>query len=139
MFPFQLLRCLASGPSGQMSGSGTGASSVGVHFPSALSHPLPGQSLPAPAAVQGTLTAGSTSASAESASALIAHDAASTPAPQWIDSRAQISSDSLVEGFTRIGERTTVKRSVVGRGCVVGKNVKLTGTIVMEGVRIGDK
>lgn len=45
----------------------------------------------------------------------------------------------MVENYTKIGERTTVKRSVVGRGCVIGKNVKLTGAIVMDNVKIGDK
>ncbi|SPO25162.1 related to GCD1 - gamma subunit of the translation initiation factor eIF2B [Ustilago trichophora] len=119
-----LLRCLASGPSGQASSSAPG--STAALPPSALSHPLPLQSLPTPA-ITGSAA---NSQAADSASAQAGHDV--------IDPKAQISSDSLVENFTRVGERTTIKRSVVGRGCLIGKNVKLTGAIVMDGVRIGD-
>lgn len=74
-----------------------------------------------------------------SASASASDAASSAAKAQLIDPKAQISSDSVVESHTRVGERTAIKRSVVGRGCVVGKNVKLTGAIVMDGVRIGDK
>ena len=130
----QLLRCLASGPTAQAGNSTPHAASAATLPPLALSHPLPNQSLPAPptstAAVQAV-----DSASAHSTQDLARGSASAT----WVDPKAQISSDSLVESFTRVGERTTIKRSVVGRGCTIGKNVKLTGTIVMDGVRIGDK
>ncbi|EST05784.1 Bacterial transferase hexapeptide repeat [Kalmanozyma brasiliensis GHG001] len=123
-----LLRCLASGPAGHASASAAGAVGAASLVPSALSHPLPSQSLPAP-----------TTSSTDSTSGQASQDATKGSAPaQWIDSKAQISSDSLVESFTRVGERTAIKRSVIGRGCVIGKNVKLTGAIVMDGVRIGD-
>ncbi|KAL7411937.1 nucleotide-diphospho-sugar transferase [Mrakia frigida] len=59
------------------------------------------------------------------------------PAP-LIDPRAQISADSLVGASTRVGERTSVKKSLVGRHCVIGKNVKLVGCVVMDFVRVGD-
>lgn len=99
---------------------------------SALSHPLPNQSLPAPAV--------SAQAAADSTSSQAPQDAVKgfAVAP-LIDTKSQISSDSLVESYTRVGERTTIKRSVIGRGCSIGKNVKLTGLVVMDGVRIGDK
>ncbi|CBQ70979.1 conserved hypothetical protein [Sporisorium reilianum SRZ2] len=129
-----LLRCLAGGPTGPASSSAPHGASASLLPSSALSHPLPNQSLPAPTTA--TVTA---QAAAESASAQSMQDAAKgSTSAQWIDPKAQISSDSLVESFTRVGERTTIKRSVVGRGCNIGKNVKLTGAIVMDGVRIGD-
>lgn len=59
------------------------------------------------------------------------------PAP-LIDPRAQISADSLVGASTRVGERTSVKKSIIGRHCVIGKNVKLVGCVVMDFVKVGD-
>lgn len=125
----QLLRSLATGTTGQSSNSASHAVTAASLPASTLSHPLPNQSLPPPAIpAQAATDSGS------------AQDAAKASAPaQWIDSKSQISSDSLVETFTRVGERTTIKRSVVGRACAIGKNVKLTGVIVMDGVKIGDK
>ncbi|KAJ1570605.1 hypothetical protein NDA11_001734 [Ustilago hordei] len=131
-----LLRCLASGPAGQVGGMAPGASASAALPASALSHPLPNQSLPASATATAALSMGSAQSAIDSASASTASDAAAKA--QLVDSKAQISSDSFVEGHTRVGERTTIKRSVVGRGCVIGKNVKLIGAIVMDGVRIGD-
>ncbi|PPQ74037.1 hypothetical protein CVT26_006940 [Gymnopilus dilepis] len=49
-----------------------------------------------------------------------------------IDQRAQISVDSLIGESTQIFERTTIKRSVVGRHCVIGKAVKITGSILLD-------
>lgn len=114
-----------------------GASASAALPASALSHPLPNQSLPASATATAALSMGSAQSASDSASASTASDAAAKA--QLVDPKAQISSDSFVEGHTRVGERTTIKRSVVGRGCVIGKNVKLTSAIVMDGVRIGDK
>lgn len=125
----QLLRCLASGPTGHASGSAPGAVPAASLVPSSLSHPLPSQSLSAPAISVSDPTSAQASQDAAKGSA----------SAQLIDSKAQISSDSLVEAFTRVSERTTIKRSVIGRGCAIGRNVKLTGAIVMDGVRIGDK
>ncbi|KAJ9478684.1 Translation initiation factor eIF-2B subunit gamma [Pseudozyma hubeiensis] len=123
-----LLRSLATGTTGQSSNSASHAVTAASLPASALSHPLPNQSLPPPA----------TPAQAATDSGP-AQDATKASAPgQWIDAKSQISSDSLVETFTRVGERTTIKRSVVGRACAIGKNVKLTGVIVMDGVKIGD-
>ncbi|SNX83603.1 related to GCD1 - gamma subunit of the translation initiation factor eIF2B [Melanopsichium pennsylvanicum] len=119
-----LLRCLASSSS---SSSAPAVSAAALVHSSALSHPLPNQTLSAPAASTGSAVANQAAA-----------DSASQGGQDGIDPKAQISSDSLVENFTRVGERTTIKRSVIGRGCVIGKNVKLTGAIVMDGVRIGD-
>lgn len=51
---------------------------------------------------------------------------------------ANVGADSIVAEGTTLGERTNVKRSVVGRGCVIGKRVKLTGCVILDGVSIGD-
>ncbi|KAH8116631.1 UDP-3-O-glucosamine N-acyltransferase [Phellopilus nigrolimitatus] len=55
-----------------------------------------------------------------------AHDTA------LVDMKSNISPDSLVGASTRVGERSTIKRSVVGRHCVIGKNAKLVGCVLME-------
>lgn len=49
-----------------------------------------------------------------------------------IDQRAQISVDSIVGESTQISERTTIKRSVIGRHCIIGKMVKITGSILLD-------
>ncbi len=55
-----------------------------------------------------------------------------------IDAKAQISPDSLVGGATSIAERTTVKRSVIGKHCRVGRNVRIQGCILMDGVVVAE-
>ena len=49
-----------------------------------------------------------------------------------IDQRAQISADSIVGESTQISERTTIKRSVIGRHCTIGKMVKITGSVLLD-------
>ena len=39
---------------------------------------------------------------------------------------------------TSIGEKTTVKNTVLGRNCKIGKNVTLDGAYIWDGVVIGD-
>lgn len=51
---------------------------------------------------------------------------------------ANVGADSLVSISATLGERTNVKRSVVGPNCAIGKRVKLTGSIVMLNVTIED-
>lgn len=55
-----------------------------------------------------------------------------------IDTKSNISTDSLIGDSTRVGERSTIKRSVIGRHCIIGKNVKLVGCILMEHCIVGD-
>jgi NDP-sugar pyrophosphorylase family protein len=55
-----------------------------------------------------------------------------------IDPRAQVSADSLVPHTTRVGERTSIKKSLIGRHCVIGKNVRLSNVIVWDFVNIAD-
>jgi len=40
---------------------------------------------------------------------------------------------------TRIDERTVVKRSVVGRQCVIGRDVKIINSVLMDHVTVPDR
>lgn len=51
---------------------------------------------------------------------------------------AQVSADSQVAASARVGERTSIKKSVVGPHCVIGKNVKISGCVIMDYVEIKD-
>ncbi|KAB5591291.1 UDP-3-O-[3-hydroxymyristoyl] glucosamine N-acyltransferase [Ceratobasidium theobromae] len=46
--------------------------------------------------------------------------------------------DSIVPASATIGERASIKRSVIGEHCRIGKNVKIQGCVVMDHVEIGD-
>ena len=52
--------------------------------------------------------------------------------------RAQVGADSLVGEGTRIDSRCSVKRTIIGRHCTIGRNVKLTNVILMDRVTIQD-
>ncbi|KAG6897400.1 hypothetical protein C0992_001906 [Termitomyces sp. T32_za158] len=61
-----------------------------------------------------------------------------------IDQKAQISSDTIIGGSTQVSERTTIKKSVIGRHCVIGKmakivGAKLEGCILGKNTKIGTK
>jgi translation initiation factor eIF-2B subunit gamma len=47
--------------------------------------------------------------------------------------------DSLVGEGTRVDERCSVKHSVIGAHCQIGKNVKIVNSILMDNVSLGDK
>jgi len=55
-----------------------------------------------------------------------------------IDQKAQISSDTIIGDSTQVSERTTVKRSVIGRHCIIGKMVKIVGCILLDHCVIED-
>jgi translation initiation factor eIF-2B subunit gamma len=55
-----------------------------------------------------------------------------------IDAKSQISSDSMVGSSTKIGERATIKRSVIGRHCVIGKMSRVVGCILLDHCVIGE-
>jgi len=42
----------------------------------------------------------------------------------------------LIGERTTVAERTSVKRSVIGKSCSIGANVKLANCVVMDRVRI---
>jgi NDP-sugar pyrophosphorylase family protein len=47
--------------------------------------------------------------------------------------------DSMVGDGTQVGEKSSIKKSVVGAHCVIGKNVKMVGCVITDHVMIGDK
>lgn len=59
-----------------------------------------------------------------------------TPLPN-----AQVGSDSMVGAGTTSGKKTQIKRSVIGRHCIIGDNCRLNNSVVMDHVRIasGDR
>ncbi|KAK5173474.1 Translation initiation factor eIF-2B subunit gamma [Saxophila tyrrhenica] len=46
--------------------------------------------------------------------------------------------DCLVGENVKLGFRSNVKESVIGAGCEIGKNVRITKSLLMEGVVVGD-
>ncbi len=46
--------------------------------------------------------------------------------------------DTVIASTTKVGERSQIKKSIIGRHCVIGKNVRLTGCIVWDFVNIAD-
>jgi translation initiation factor eIF-2B subunit gamma len=57
---------------------------------------------------------------------------------EGIDAKAAISPDSLIGTSTRVGERTTIKKSIIGAHCVIGKMARITGSIVGDHCVIAD-
>ncbi|KIJ61356.1 hypothetical protein HYDPIDRAFT_31440 [Hydnomerulius pinastri MD-312] len=55
-----------------------------------------------------------------------------------IDAKASISSDSTIGDFTKVDERTTIKKSVIGKHCVIGKMVKIVGCVLLDHCVIAD-
>ncbi|EJD35571.1 nucleotide-diphospho-sugar transferase [Auricularia subglabra TFB-10046 SS5] len=51
---------------------------------------------------------------------------------QEVDPKAQLATNVLLGASSRIGERTTVKQSVIGAHCIIGKNVKISGSVLMD-------
>ena len=49
-----------------------------------------------------------------------------------IDGKAQISADSKIGHSTRVEERASIKKSVVGRHCVIGKMTKIVGCVILD-------
>lgn len=55
-----------------------------------------------------------------------------------IDQKAQISGDSMIGLSTRVDERASIKRSVVGKHCVIGKMTKIVGCVLLDHCVIED-
>ncbi|KAI5451693.1 Translation initiation factor eIF-2B subunit gamma [Naganishia albida] len=65
-------------------------------------------------------------------------DAKPPPPVGNVDPKAQVSADTLLAASTRVGERTSIKKCIIGRHCVLGKNVKLTNCVIWDYVVIAD-
>jgi len=55
-----------------------------------------------------------------------------------IDHKAQISSDSMIGHSTRVEERTNIKKSVIGKHCVIGKMARIVGCVIQDHCVISD-
>jgi len=55
-----------------------------------------------------------------------------------IDVKAQISADSSIGQSTRVEERASIKKSVIGRHCVIGKMTKIVGCVILDHCIIED-
>lgn len=56
-----------------------------------------------------------------------------------ISPTAQISPDSLLGVSTRVGERASIKKCIVGRHCVIGRGAKLVGCVLWDFVVVEEK
>lgn len=55
-----------------------------------------------------------------------------------IHEKTQIGIDSMCGESTKLSERTSVKKSVIGAHCTIGKNVKLVNCLIMDYVNLED-
>ncbi|OBZ68149.1 putative translation initiation factor eIF-2B subunit gamma [Grifola frondosa] len=55
-----------------------------------------------------------------------------------IDQKARISSDSIIGHSTRVEERSNIKKSVIGKHCIIGKMVKIVGCVILDHCVIAD-
>ncbi|WVR04509.1 hypothetical protein IAU60_001513 [Kwoniella sp. DSM 27419] len=53
-----------------------------------------------------------------------------------ISPQAQISPDSLIAEGTRVGERASIKKCIIGRHCNIGRGAKLTGCVLWDFVTV---
>ncbi|KAG2186470.1 hypothetical protein INT44_002692 [Umbelopsis vinacea] len=60
------------------------------------------------------------------------------PETAEVTAKSQIGNDSLVGEYTKIAEKSSVKRSIIGAHCVIGKNVKIANSIIMDHVVLED-
>ncbi|KAJ3220054.1 hypothetical protein HK099_004465 [Clydaea vesicula] len=63
----------------------------------------------------------------------------SRPNSASVAEKSQIGVDSMIGDDTKIGERCSVKRSVIGAHCSIGKNVKISDSVIHDYVTIEDK
>ncbi|KAI0758309.1 UDP-3-O-glucosamine N-acyltransferase [Irpex lacteus] len=54
------------------------------------------------------------------------------------DPETQISTDSMVGHTTKVEERTSIKKSVIGKHCIIGKMVKIVGCVILDHCVISD-
>ncbi|KAJ3933302.1 MAG: hypothetical protein NXY57DRAFT_892292, partial [Lentinula lateritia] len=55
-----------------------------------------------------------------------------------INPKAQISSDMIIGAFTQVSECTTIKKSVIGKHCMLGKMARITGCVLLDHCVIED-
>ncbi|KAI7867027.1 nucleotide-diphospho-sugar transferase [Spinellus fusiger] len=55
-----------------------------------------------------------------------------------VAAKTQVGNDSIIGEYTKIDERSSIKKSCVGAHCVIGKNVKIANSVIMDHVVIAD-
>ncbi|KAG1407640.1 hypothetical protein G6F60_002057 [Rhizopus arrhizus] len=60
------------------------------------------------------------------------------PTTAEIAPRTQVGNDSVIGEYTKIDEKSSVKKSCVGAHCIIGKNVKIANSVIMDHVVISD-
>ncbi|KAG8213855.1 UDP-3-O-glucosamine N-acyltransferase [Butyriboletus roseoflavus] len=55
-----------------------------------------------------------------------------------IDAKASISPDSTIGDFTKVDERTAIKKSVIGKHCIIGKMAKIVGCVLLDHCVVSD-
>ena len=46
--------------------------------------------------------------------------------------------DNSIGDFTRVEEKSTIKKSIIGKHCVIGKMVKIVGCVLLDHCVISD-
>ncbi|KAK7206371.1 nucleotide-diphospho-sugar transferase [Myxozyma melibiosi] len=73
------------------------------------------------------------------ANRLVLKQTAYTPPPSTATAKgAVIGRDSLIGIGTEMDEKTNVKRSIVGADCKFGRECRITGCVIMDGVTVGN-
>jgi translation initiation factor eIF-2B subunit gamma len=52
---------------------------------------------------------------------------------------AQVSTDSILGVGVRIGDRASIKRTVVGNRCEIARGARLAGCILLDGSKVLEK
>ncbi|KAG0171193.1 Eukaryotic translation initiation factor 2B, subunit 3 gamma, 58kDa [Apophysomyces sp. BC1015] len=60
------------------------------------------------------------------------------PSSAEVAPKTQVGNDSIIGEYTKIDERSSVKKSCVGAHCVIGKNVRIANSVIMDHVVISD-
>lgn len=55
-----------------------------------------------------------------------------------LGNKVTIGSACMIGAESSLGDKCSVKRSVIGRGCSFGSNVKIINSVLMDGVHVGD-
>ena len=55
-----------------------------------------------------------------------------------LDINFQIGNDCLVGQGATIGDKVSVKRSIIGKHCMIGDKVKITNSVILDHVTVGE-
>ncbi|PFH46388.1 hypothetical protein AMATHDRAFT_77696 [Amanita thiersii Skay4041] len=55
-----------------------------------------------------------------------------------IDAKAQVSLDNIIDGSTQVSERANIKKSVIGRHCLIGRQARIVNSVLLDHCIIGE-